>query len=84
MIQSRQRIFGCSRGSRIQAGMIVDIVILHPDEITEQSNYESGKNGLPTKGIPYVPIGGQLAVEDSKVNLDIRAGQAIRFQPMTM
>ena len=69
----------CVRG-RVQEGMIADITVFDPETITENSNYDTGKNGLPTTGIPYVLVSGQVAVGDSVVDLDVRAGVPIRHQ----
>jgi hypothetical protein len=51
--------------------------------VTENSDYGPGKNGLPTTGIPYVLVNGQIVVRDSVVDLNVRAGQAIRYTPIT-
>jgi len=67
----------CKRG-KIQKGMIADITIFNPKTVKENSDYAPGKNGLPTTGIPYVLVNGQIVVRDSKVDLKVRAGQPIR------
>jgi N-acyl-D-aspartate/D-glutamate deacylase len=67
----------CVRG-KIQPGMIADITIFDPKTVKENSDYAPGKNGLPTTGIPYVLVSGKIVVRDSKVDLKMRAGKAIR------
>ncbi|MDV7145656.1 aminoacylase [Tropicimonas sp. TH_r6] len=71
----------CVRG-RVQEGMIADLVVLDPETIRENADYGPGKNGLPTTGIPHVLVSGQVAVRDSVVDLDVRAGVAIRHTPV--
>lgn len=72
----------CYRG-KIQDGMIADITVFDPQTVTENSDYGPGENGLPTTGIPYVLVSGQVVVDNSVVNLDIQAGVAIRYNPIT-
>ncbi len=64
---------------RIQEGMIADITIFDPKNVTENATYSKGKNGLPSTGIPYVLVHGTIVVADSKVLKDVNSGQAIRF-----
>jgi N-acyl-D-amino-acid deacylase len=64
---------------RIQEGMIADITIFDPKNVTENATYSKGKNGLPSTGIPYVLVHGTIVVSDSKVLKDVNPGQAIRF-----
>ena len=71
----------CERGM-MQEGMIADITIFDPERVRENSDYGPGENGLPTTGIPYVLVNGQIAVRDSVVDLDVRAGRAIRYEPI--
>jgi N-acyl-D-aspartate/D-glutamate deacylase len=71
----------CERG-KIQEGAIADITILDPETVTENSDYGPGENGLPSTGIPYVLVNGKIVVRDSVVDLDVRAGQPIRYEPI--
>jgi hypothetical protein len=64
---------------RMQEGMVADITIFHPDEVTEQATFSSGSNGLPSTGIPYVLVSGVVVVRDSEVLPDVYPGQPIRF-----
>lgn len=72
----------CVRG-KIQPGMIADIVVFDPKTVRGNSDYTSGKNGLPTMGIPFVVVAGQVVVSESTVDLSGKAGQPIRFQTVT-
>jgi len=66
---------------RIQPGMVADITIFDPDEITDNATYKKGI--VPSTGIPYVIVSGTIMVKDSKVLLDAkRSGQPIRFEPV--
>jgi len=65
---------------RMQEGMIADIVVFDPINVTENSTYKSGQQGLPTTGIPYVIVNGQLVVKENKFQ-KVMAGQPIRFEP---
>ena len=66
----------------MQEGMVADITIFDPATITDNSTYNVGENGLPTTGIPYVLVNGEIAVRDSRVDLDVRAGKPIRYEPI--
>lgn len=63
---------------RMQEGMIADITIFDPENVTDNATYKAGEQGKPSSGIPYVIVGGQLVVEDSKFK-KVWAGQPIRF-----
>lgn len=63
---------------RVQVGKVADLTIFDPVNVAPRATYKSSENGLPPVGIPYVVIGGKLAVKDSVIQ-DIRAGQPIRF-----
>ncbi|MEP2029975.1 MAG: amidohydrolase family protein [Paracoccaceae bacterium] len=64
---------------RLQEGMIADITIFDPENVTENATYSKGKNGLASTGIPYVLVHGTIVVSDSKVLKDVNPGQAIRY-----
>jgi hypothetical protein len=63
---------------RMREGMIADITIFDPETVTDNADYKAGTNGLPSTGIPYVLVNGQMVVRDSKAQ-KLMAGQAIRF-----
>ena len=64
---------------RMQEGMVADITIFDPKNVTEHATFKSGTNGLPSTGIPYVLVNGTIVVKDSKVLKDVNPGQSIRF-----
>lgn len=64
---------------RLQEGMVADITIFDPENVTEHATFKSGTNGLATTGIPYVLVNGTIVVKDSKVLKDVNSGQSIRF-----
>jgi len=63
---------------RMQEGMVADIVVFDPETITDNATYKNGEQGLPTTGIPYILVNGQIVVKDSTV-LEVHAGQPIRY-----
>lgn len=63
---------------RIQPGMVADITIFDPATVTDNADYDLGKNALPSTGIPYVIVNGTVVVRDSKVLQDVYPGQPIR------
>jgi len=64
---------------RIQEGMVADITVFDPETVTDNSDYKEGTNGLPSTGIPYVLVNGQIVVKESKVLNGVLAGQSIRY-----
>ncbi|MFK7731799.1 MAG: amidohydrolase family protein [Pseudomonadales bacterium] len=64
---------------RLQEGMVADITVFNPRTATDNAKFAKGTNGLPSTGIPYVLVNGQLVVEDSKVLAEVFPGQAIRY-----
>ncbi len=64
---------------RMQEGMVADITIIDPENVTEHASYKTGANGLPSTGIPFVLVHGTIVVKDSKVLADVYPGQALRF-----
>ena len=65
---------------KMQEGMIADITIFDPENVTEKSDYLPGLNGLPTEGIPYVLVNGSVVVDNSVVNIQNFPGLPIRFE----
>ena len=63
---------------RMQQGMIADIVVFDPKTVTDNADYKGGTNGLPSTGIPYVLVNGQMVVRDSEAQ-QVMAGQGIRY-----
>ncbi|UCD68848.1 MAG: amidohydrolase family protein [Betaproteobacteria bacterium] len=64
---------------RMQEGMVADIVVFDPENVTDNGKYTVGENGLPSTGIPYVLVNGTVTVQDSKVVNGVFPGQPIRF-----
>ena len=62
---------------RLQEGSAADITIFNPETVTDNSTPKIGENSLPSTGIPYVIVNGQVVVDDSVVQR-IDAGVAIR------
>ena len=62
---------------RLQEGSAADITIFDPKTVTDNATPKIGENSLPSTGIPYVVVNGQVVVDDSKVQ-KIAAGVAIR------
>lgn len=64
---------------RMQEGMVADITIFDPENVTEHASYKQSEQGLASTGIPYVLVNGTIVVKDSKVLKDVNPGQPIRF-----
>lgn len=62
---------------RLQKGMVADITIFDPVKVKDNATYAKGT--LPTTGIPYVIVNGQIVVKDSEVLAGVFPGQPIRF-----
>jgi N-acyl-D-aspartate/D-glutamate deacylase len=58
--------------------MDADITIFDPATVTDNSTLEQGKNALPSTGIPYVLVNGQIVVKDSVAQEGAYAGKPIR------
>ncbi len=65
---------------RMQEGMVADITIFDPETVTDNATYKAGEHLLPSSGIPWVIVSGQIVVRDS-VAQKVMAGQPIRFEP---
>jgi len=63
---------------RMQIGMVADITIFDPETVEDKATYKAGEQGLPTAGIPYVIVNGEMVVKDSEFR-KVWAGQPIRF-----
>jgi N-acyl-D-glutamate deacylase len=64
---------------RLQEGMVADVTIFQPEEVTDNATYAKGT--LPSTGIPYVLVNGTVVVENSVVLKGANPGQPIRFEP---
>lgn len=63
---------------RMQEGMVADIVVFDPNNVTDNAGFKLGSNGNPTTGIPYVLVNGKVVVDKSKVK-KIMVGQPVRY-----
>jgi N-acyl-D-aspartate/D-glutamate deacylase len=60
---------------RVRAGADADLTIFDPATVIDRATYENA--GIPSAGIPYVVIGGQVVVDGGRVTV-ARPGQAVR------
>ena len=60
---------------RLSVGADADITIFDPVAVIDRATYEDGT--LPSAGIPYVVVGGQVVVDGEKITA-ARPGRAIR------
>ena len=67
-----------SRG-RMQVGMVADITVFDPETVTDNADYASATNGLPSTGIPFVLVNGVVVVRKSTVVSGVHPGQPIRY-----
>ncbi|PQP33323.1 hydrolase, partial [Desulfobacteraceae bacterium SEEP-SAG9] len=61
---------------RMQEGMVADITIFDPENVTDNATYKNGM--VPSTGIPYVIVNGTIVVKNSKVLKGVNPGQPIR------
>lgn len=64
---------------RLQVGKVADITIFDAESVKDNSTYKAGEQGLPTTGIPYVVVNGQLVVKAGEFQKGVWAGQPIRY-----
>ncbi|MEA3244596.1 MAG: amidohydrolase family protein [Gemmatimonadota bacterium] len=60
---------------RLKAGADADITIFDPQTVIDRSTYEDAT--IPSAGVPYVIVGGQVVVDGGKLT-SARPGRAIR------
>lgn len=60
---------------RLRIGADADLTIFDPATVIDRATYENG--GIPSAGIPYVVIGGQVVVDQGEITT-VRPGRAIR------
>jgi dihydroorotase len=70
-----RRTLTMAQKGRIKIGADADLTIFDPDMVIDRATYEDAT--IPSAGIPYVVIGGQIAVDRGEVT-SARAGRAIR------
>ena len=71
----QERVPSMAQKGRLRAGADADITIFDPATVIDRSTYEDAT--IPAAGIPYVIVGGRVAVDSGKVTA-ARAGRAIR------
>jgi len=64
---------------RLQEGMVADIVVFDPVNVTENATYTNGS--IPSTGFKSVLVNGVQVVVDDKV-LEVFPGQPIRYEPV--
>ena len=67
------------RKGRLQQGADADVCVFDPRTIIDRSTVEDPS--LPSAGIEWVLVGGQVAKTPDGVDQSVRAGQPIRFEP---
>ena len=70
---------GMQERGRLQEGMVADITIFDPENVTDNATYKTREQGLPTTGIPYVIVSGVPIVSKNEFQLDVKPGKSIRF-----
>jgi N-acyl-D-aspartate/D-glutamate deacylase len=64
---------------RIKVGADADLAIFDPATVIDRSTYEDAS--IPSTGIPYVVVGGQLVVDGGRVT-KARPGRGVRAHPL--
>jgi N-acyl-D-aspartate/D-glutamate deacylase len=72
-LESRAPVF--ARKGRLQVGMDADITVFDPATVLDQATYMDAT--IPSVGIPYVVIGGEVVVDRGELTA-ARPGQAMR------
>jgi N-acyl-D-amino-acid deacylase len=62
----------------VRGGYAADLVLFDPGTVDARATYDNPRQ--PASGIPYVFVGGQLALDDGQ-RTDVLAGRALRRQP---
>ena len=65
---------------RMQEGMAADIVIFDPETVGPGSDYQSGTQGLPPRGMPHVVVNGVFVKRDGAATGAL-PGKPMRFPP---
>jgi N-acyl-D-aspartate/D-glutamate deacylase len=69
------RVPAMASKGRIRAGADADLTVFDPRVVIDRATYENAT--IPSAGIPYVVIGGQLVVDRGEITT-ARPGRAIR------
>jgi N-acyl-D-aspartate/D-glutamate deacylase len=73
----QSRVPGMANKGRIKVGADADLTIFDPATVRDQATYENG--AIPSTGIPFVVIGGQVVVDNGTIT-EARPGRAVRAQ----
>lgn len=69
------RVPAMAQKGRVRAGADADLTLFDPATVIDHSTYEDAT--IPSAGVPYVIVGGQLVVDGGKLTA-ARTGRAIR------
>jgi N-acyl-D-aspartate/D-glutamate deacylase len=69
------RVPAMARKGRVSVGADADLAVFDPAKVIDRSTYEDAT--IPSAGVPYVVVGGQVIVDGGKVT-QARPGRAIR------
>jgi N-acyl-D-aspartate/D-glutamate deacylase len=69
------RVPAMSAKGRVKVGADADFTVFDPATVIDRATYEDAT--LPSAGIPYVIVGGQLVVEGGRLT-NARPGRGIR------
>jgi N-acyl-D-aspartate/D-glutamate deacylase len=72
-LESRAPVF--ARKGRLQEGMDADVTVFDPETVIDRATYMDA--GIPSEGIPYVLVGGQVVVDGGELT-GARPGRAVR------
>ena len=64
-----------SKKGRVRVGADADLTIFDPKTVSDRATYENA--GIPSAGIPFVVIAGQVVVDGGELTA-ARPGRAIR------
>lgn len=70
-----RRVPAMARKGRIAVGADADLTIFDPATVADRATYEDA--GIPSAGIPYVVVGGQVVVDNGALT-EARPGRAVR------
>jgi N-acyl-D-aspartate/D-glutamate deacylase len=70
-----KRVPGMARKGRLTVGADADLTVFDPATVQDRATYENG--AIPSAGIPFVVVAGQVVVEDGSVTA-ARPGRAVR------
>ena len=70
-----KRVPGMARKGRLAVGADADLTVFDPATVQDRATYENG--AIPSAGIPFVIVAGQVVVEDGAVTA-ARPGRAVR------